>query len=151
MWGQEGLFMVDLFSQLFSHPLFIPDLAVQSQVLSSDKLWQSCLWHLQQHQFHTHCLQARNRMLYEEAKGFIQNWQKHAVTWNTTLWLSWEMEQNKELDIQKLLCWHFTTVFGVSSHWLDPNQIYSICCNHLFRKGQYQSLTEGCTSGCDQV
>lgn len=33
-----------------------------------------------------------------------------------------EMEQNKELDIHKLLCWHFTTVSGFSSHWLDPNQ-----------------------------
>lgn len=76
---------------------------------------------------------------------------KHAVTWNTTLWLTWEMEQNKELDIHKLLCWHFTRVSGFSARWLDPNQRFSICCNHFFRRAQNQSLTEGCTYGYNQV
>lgn len=88
----------------------------------------------QLHKFHTPCLQARTRMLDKEAKGFTQSWQNmqlyetlcNRVTFGST----WETEQNKELDIYKLLCWHFTIVFGFSSHCLDPNQRCSICCNH---------------------
>lgn len=104
----------------------------------------------QLHKFHTPCLQARTRMLYKEAKGFIQNWQNMQLhetlcSWGT-FWLTWETKQNKGLGIYKLLCWHFTGVFGFSSHWLDPNLRCSICHNHLFRKAQHQSLTKGCTS-----
>lgn len=68
--------MLIIFSQLFSHPLFITDPRAQPDV-NSDKPWQKVpVAPRELGEFHNPWPQARTRMLHIEAKGFIQNREK---------------------------------------------------------------------------